>query len=73
MVDLPTFGRPTIPQFKGMLLGFLLSLCSLYWNTAGSEIRDIRCEMWARLDAPPESFTSDISHLISPKQDASFP
>jgi hypothetical protein len=28
MVDLPTFGRPTIPQFRGMFRFFLNS----YWN-----------------------------------------
>jgi hypothetical protein len=28
MVDLPTFGKPTIPQFRGMFRFFLNS----YWN-----------------------------------------
>jgi ribosome-binding ATPase YchF (GTP1/OBG family) len=36
MVDLPTFGSPTIPQFKGIFLSLFPSpkFSYFYWNTA---------------------------------------
>jgi len=50
-VDLPTFGRPTIPQFKGILFRFLL----FYWNMreAGtSKGLDAKCAKEKRQVSP---------------------